>query len=174
MITLVVGPRRSGKSAFAEQLLRERFEFVTYVGTLPRQPDFLDRIRKHADRRPPRWSVVEVAGSLPAVAPAVVPARSEALLLDGLAVLVAYRALRARGPEGHVPPSSRVEFLTELARFLDAVVAQGIPTVVVSNDQLAVIADPDVRDLVARANALVAERAGSVHAMGAPAREPAI
>lgn len=60
---LVTGGVRSGKSAYAEQLLAGRPD-VTYVATgrVPdpeRDPEWAARIATHRDRRPIGWSTVE-------------------------------------------------------------------------------------------------------------------
>ncbi len=65
--TLVLGGARSGKSAYAEGLLRDAQ--VDYLATARRQPDDDDweaRISAHVARRPPGWHTVEPA-DLPAV-----------------------------------------------------------------------------------------------------------
>ncbi|MFB7724412.1 nicotinate-nucleotide--dimethylbenzimidazole phosphoribosyltransferase [Nocardia sp. NPDC056100] len=58
--TLVLGGARSGKSAFAEQLVVS--EAVRYIATAvpdPEDADFAERIAAHRVRRPGNWTVVE-------------------------------------------------------------------------------------------------------------------
>ncbi|MRH92995.1 nicotinate-nucleotide--dimethylbenzimidazole phosphoribosyltransferase [Nocardia sp. SYP-A9097] len=58
--TLVLGGARSGKSAFAEQLVVS--EAVRYIATAipdPTDADFAERIAAHRIRRPGNWTVVE-------------------------------------------------------------------------------------------------------------------
>jgi len=60
----ITGPVRSGKSRFAERLARERVGEVTYVATAradPDDPEWAERIARHAARRPPHWRLVETA-----------------------------------------------------------------------------------------------------------------
>lgn len=62
MITLVLGGSRSGKSAFAEQLVCALPEPITYVATArvdPGDDDHAIRIEAHRIRRPESWHTVE-------------------------------------------------------------------------------------------------------------------
>jgi adenosylcobinamide kinase/adenosylcobinamide-phosphate guanylyltransferase len=61
--TLVLGGTRSGKSGYAEELLRDE-PSVTYVATARRDPadaEWEARIAAHVARRPTRWVTVEPA-----------------------------------------------------------------------------------------------------------------
>jgi adenosylcobinamide kinase/adenosylcobinamide-phosphate guanylyltransferase len=62
-LQLVLGPARSGKSRWAEQLaLLSRMEIV-YVATGPSSPldeAWQQRVRRHRQRRPPTWTTVEL------------------------------------------------------------------------------------------------------------------
>lgn len=59
MLTLITGPRGSGKSAAAEQMIKGRGGAPLYVATLPLFPWALNRIRAHCARRDGRWTVYE-------------------------------------------------------------------------------------------------------------------
>lgn len=59
--TLVLGGARSGKSAYAEDLLREE-PAVDYVATSlhdPADSEWAERIARHRARRPESWNTVE-------------------------------------------------------------------------------------------------------------------
>ena len=82
---LVIGGARSGKSRYAESLLRDRND-VTYVATGGHRPDDAEwqaRIALHRGRRPASWTTVEttdVAGALRSACPGT------CLLVDCLAL----------------------------------------------------------------------------------------
>ncbi len=61
MKTLVTGGTRSGKSAYAERLLWQLPD-VTYLATAhvyPNDPEWVERVRLHQERRPAGWQTVE-------------------------------------------------------------------------------------------------------------------
>jgi len=60
MIELLIGGARSGKSALAEQRAEASGLAVTYIATgEARDPEMLQRISHHQQRRPAHWSVIE-------------------------------------------------------------------------------------------------------------------
>jgi histidinol-phosphate/aromatic aminotransferase/cobyric acid decarboxylase-like protein/adenosyl cobinamide kinase/adenosyl cobinamide phosphate guanylyltransferase len=62
MLALVLGGVRSGKSAVAERLVRQRGEPVVYVATgCESDGEMAARIERHRQRRPPAWRTVETA-----------------------------------------------------------------------------------------------------------------
>jgi len=65
-LILITGPSRSGKSEFAESLLKD-CDVVTYIATSQIDPDDIDwqeRIELHRIRRPNYWSLIESNGDL--------------------------------------------------------------------------------------------------------------
>lgn len=59
MITLITGGQRSGKSNFAESILRDKKD-VTYIATsLADGEEMKERIRIHRSHRPKTWRTVE-------------------------------------------------------------------------------------------------------------------
>lgn len=58
--TLVLGGCRSGKSAFAEQFVSERYETKTYLATMQAGDDELrERIKRHKEKRSDKWELIE-------------------------------------------------------------------------------------------------------------------
>jgi adenosylcobinamide kinase/adenosylcobinamide-phosphate guanylyltransferase len=113
--TLVLGGARSGKSAFAESLVRGPGP-VRYVATArPVDAEMAERIRRHRARRPEGWEVVE-AGTDLAGALAGIPAGGR-VLIDGLTLWLADLLERAPDPAGPLEAA-----LKELERVPDAIV----------------------------------------------------
>ena len=88
-LLVVLGGARSGKSAYAEQRIRDGGGAdVAYVATLlagDRAGD--DRIAAHRARRPPEWSTIEAGAD--AAAAIRLAGRHDALLLDGFELALA-------------------------------------------------------------------------------------
>ncbi|MFC6012973.1 bifunctional adenosylcobinamide kinase/adenosylcobinamide-phosphate guanylyltransferase [Nocardia lasii] len=106
--TLVLGGARSGKSAFAEELLADA-PAVRYLATAvvdPTDGDFAARIAGHRERRPKHWSTVENADLA-----TVLATPAPATLLDDIGTWLTAR-LDARAawdaPRGTVVPDCDV------------------------------------------------------------------
>ncbi|MGH3417149.1 MAG: bifunctional adenosylcobinamide kinase/adenosylcobinamide-phosphate guanylyltransferase [Actinocrinis sp.] len=82
---LVLGGARSGKSAFAEQLLADDPE-VLYAATAPRYEgdgEWTERIARHRERRPATWETAEV-GDAPQQLAALLHTPGRTVLVDSL------------------------------------------------------------------------------------------
>lgn len=59
-LILVIGGARSGKSAFAEELVKTLGKKVTYIATAQALDEEMEqRIKIHRERRPPVWDILE-------------------------------------------------------------------------------------------------------------------
>jgi adenosylcobinamide kinase/adenosylcobinamide-phosphate guanylyltransferase len=129
-LTFISGPVRSGKSAFAEDLAARRGLPVTYVATARADaddPEWVERLARHAARRPPEWSVIETAAphgrDLAAIALAA--SASSVLLTDSLGTWLADRM------SAHLERASLEE---EAERLAEALAASPACVVVVSEE----------------------------------------
>ena len=91
-LSLVLGGVRSGKSAFAEGLVREACGTILYLATgVPTDPEMEERIRRHQMTRPTHWTTIEepldLAGRLNTATISTKP--PAAVLLDSLDIWVA-------------------------------------------------------------------------------------
>jgi adenosyl cobinamide kinase/adenosyl cobinamide phosphate guanylyltransferase len=155
----VLGGARSGKSAFAETMVRglggDRVLYVATVDLVASDPELARRVQAHRDRRPGTWETLELGdGELTRAAEAA--PRFAAALLDSLTLWIA-----ARMDDGD-------EVLAELAGFVEVAEALETPFVVVS-DEVGMGVVPEIaagrefRDLLGLANARVAAAAREVH-----------
>ena len=89
-LILVSGPARSGKSRWAEHLLRHH-PVVTYIATAassPDDPDWQKRLEAHRQRRPDHWRVAECGAELVNAIDNLAPGQS--VLIDALGGFVAH------------------------------------------------------------------------------------
>lgn len=119
--SLVLGGIRSGKSALAERLAKECRHPVVYVATARAgDAEMAERIRRHRERRPPEWGLVEADGDLAAVL-GEHAATAPCLLIDCMSLWLS-----------GLLEGGRVE--AETTAFLEAVSDYPGPLVVVSNE----------------------------------------
>lgn len=177
-LTLILGGARSGKSSYAEQIVRERGgDQVLYVATARAGDDEMrERIQRHQQSRPAAWRTLEAAENVGAAVQASA-GDARAILIDCLTVLVADYLLAAAGPEDDPfgAPSddpfqaaieervkAEIESIAACARQIAADV------VVVSNEVgMGVVPPYDLgrayRDLLGRANQVMASHADEVY-----------
>jgi adenosylcobinamide kinase/adenosylcobinamide-phosphate guanylyltransferase len=86
-VTLITGGARSGKSSFAEKLMKEKGEKILYVATAkPIDAEMKDRIKKHQERRPDHWDTLEQYRGLGAVLPEL-SKKYDGILLDCVTIM---------------------------------------------------------------------------------------
>jgi adenosylcobinamide kinase/adenosylcobinamide-phosphate guanylyltransferase len=89
-IILVTGPTRSGKSEWAETLATKSKKPVIYIATAlenTQDQEWLERITRHRERRPPHWETRWVPYNLSVIFETVTP--PHCLLIDSLGTWVA-------------------------------------------------------------------------------------
>jgi adenosylcobinamide kinase / adenosylcobinamide-phosphate guanylyltransferase len=129
-VTLVLGGARSGKSRYAESLLRSH-PAVTYVapGAVPdgSDPEWAERVLLHRAGRPAQWSTLETTELAEVIRTAQHP-----VLIDCLSTWLTHLIddIDAWGDRGRA--ASHVE--KETVRLLDALGAATVDVVLVTNE----------------------------------------
>jgi adenosylcobinamide kinase/adenosylcobinamide-phosphate guanylyltransferase len=165
-LTLVTGGVRSGKSLFAESLVKPAPSVVFLATALPTDEEMAARIAQHRARRPASWETVEEPLDLGGAAKEIT---SEAVLLvDCLGVWVANLL---------AGDSTEAEIYERVNGFLRAVSERQGRTVAVTNEAGMGIVPPYplgrlYRDILGRVNQQVAEAADAVYLLvcGIPVR----
>ena len=129
-VTLVLGGARSGKSRYAESLLRSHPR-VSYVapGPVPdgSDPEWAERISRHQARRPPQWDTVETTDLVRVVRTADHP-----VLIDCLSTWLTRLIDDIDAWQDPELASSLVE--KETARLLEALASARADVVLVTNE----------------------------------------
>jgi adenosylcobinamide kinase/adenosylcobinamide-phosphate guanylyltransferase len=129
-VTLVLGGARSGKSRYAESLLRSQ-PSVTYVapGPVPdgSDPEWTARIAIHRARRPAQWTTLETTELA-----AVIGAAHQPVLVDCLSTWLTRLVDDIDGWQDPGRAASHAQ--NETARLLDALGAATADIVLVSNE----------------------------------------
>ena len=129
-VHLVLGGARSGKSRYAESLLRAHAS-VTYVapGSVPdgSDPEWAERISWHRARRPAAWSTLETVALVEAVGDADGP-----LLIDCLATWLARLIDDIDGWSD--PERASLHVSQHTGRLIDALNAARVDIVIVTNE----------------------------------------
>jgi adenosylcobinamide kinase/adenosylcobinamide-phosphate guanylyltransferase len=131
-LVFLTGPVRSGKSAEAERLARERGgPVVVAVAGWSGDPEMARRIAAHEASRPADWATIEAGGD-PGWVQAV-PANA-VLVLDCLGTLVANICHAVVGDATIAPEGSEAAVKARVDELLEALLARHGDSVVVSNE----------------------------------------
>ena len=129
-VTLVVGGARSGKSRYAESLLRSHPK-VTYVapGPVPdgSDPERAERISLHQARRPAQWTTLETTDLA-----TVIRAADHPVLIDCLSTWLTRLIDEIDAWQDRGRATSHLE--EETARLLDALSSATVEVVLVTNE----------------------------------------
>ncbi len=163
-LILILGGARSGKSAFAERLARQR-ERVLFVATAEALDEDMERrIAVHRRQRPSRWTTLEEPLDLASAIRASLDSH-EICLLDCLTLWVSNLLLRMEDD-----PNVEKEILSALDKVIEVYEKSSATWIVVSNEVGLGIVPPTplgrlYRDALGRVNQAVAARANRVYLM---------
>jgi len=176
-LILMLGGARSGKSSYAEKLVRQLGERVIYVATAQaKDAEMQARIAAHRRARPAAWRTVEApTGVGAAVRASLAEAPADALLLDCVTMLTSNLILKALADtdieaENMDDAFARELVNAELDALLDTFHDSDIPWVLVSNEVGCGVVPPYAlgrvyRDLLGWANQRLAAEADKVYFM---------
>lgn len=161
-LILILGGARSGKSTFAQNLANDLGGRVLFVATAePGDEDMTKRISEHRRLRPNHWNTLEITHNVAQQLPAHLP-NADVILLDCITLLVSN--LVVSGKEEQV-----TEEIEGLIRCVDnwegkfIVISNEVGLGLVPADKLS----RDYRDLLGKANQLLAEHASQVYFLAA-------
>ncbi len=179
MIKLVTGGVRSGKSAFAEDLVlqlevallradKPNIGKVAYIATLSAGDEEMEeRITRHQQRRPAHWRLIEAASELPQPADF---SDGSVLLLDCLSGWISNRLLTIDPADRGQSALETASVLREWEAWLQAAHEKQIEAVIVSSESGwgGVAMSPLGRiyqDVLGEANQIAAAHAQEVYAV---------
>lgn len=84
-IILVTGGARSGKSTFAESLIKDTDDVLYIATSIVTDEEMQDRVKKHRDRRNPKWGTLEAYKD---VADKIIAFDNEYMLLDCVTIMM--------------------------------------------------------------------------------------
>lgn len=179
-LILILGAARSGKSSYAENLVKEiGGDAVLYVATAEaKDMEMRTRIEKHQAKRPSSWQILEAPHH---TAANIRKTRKDevAILVDCLTLLVSNLLLTMLGQD-EIPKdidSIQEIVLTEVEALAQYARETNVTMIIVSNEVGMGLVPPNelgrvYRDILGRANQLLAQHADEVDFMvaGIPMR----
>jgi adenosylcobinamide kinase / adenosylcobinamide-phosphate guanylyltransferase len=171
-ITFITGGARSGKSAFAEKLLRNE-DCVIYLATCEASDDEMkNRIAKHKSSRNPAWNTIEAYKDLDIVLEKTIK-NKKYILVDCLTIMISNLMILGNKIDWDTVDVATVDnieksVVTEINKLLKLVRSFAGETIIVSNELGMGIVPPAplgryYRDIAGRINQIVADAADSVY-----------
>jgi len=171
-IILILGGARSGKSSFAQELAKELSDKVLFVATgEPLDEEMQSRIEAHQKDRPGTWRTLESPVNISPPLKFEI-GDAEVVIIDCLTLLVANNLGKeldyTRAEEQVLAEINELNITTSQLNITFIIVSNEVGTGLVPDNKLGRI----YRDLLGKANQLVARNASDVYLMiaGIPTR----
>ncbi len=175
---LIIGGARSGKSSFAQELALKSGKAVLFVATAEAgDEEMRRRIEAHRKSRPTAWRTLEVTSHI-GVAIRQRPGTAEVVILDCITLLVSNILGQYVGKSDEIDVSLvEKEVIGEITALADCIAHVDASFIIVTNEVgLGLVPANRVgrlyRDLLGKANQLLAKQADEVYLMvaGLPVR----
>lgn len=169
---LITGGARSGKSRFAQELALKTGQPVLFVATAePGDEDMRCRIEEHKKHRPSTWQTLEAATHIGNCIRKNI-GKNKVVLIDCITLLVNNIFTQYTVPdEDRVDPVALEKYVTqEIKELLDCISHVKASFIIVTNEVgLGLVPDNRIsrvyRDLLGKANQMLAARADEVYLM---------
>lgn len=171
-LIMVTGGARSGKSSFAEKMVKEIGNNVIYIATaIPFDDEMKDRIEKHRAQRPAEWETIEAYKDLDIHLSGKLSGM-DSVLLDCITVMVSNLMLeKSYDWEGISPEevnAAEEVVKVQIQKLIDTAIKSPVPFVVVTNELGMGLVPPyelgrAMRDIAGRANQNLAQAASEVY-----------
>lgn len=170
-LILITGGVRSGKSALAESMARNRTNDVLYVATaIPFDMEMKDRIAKHRQRRPPNWDTYEGYQDLTRIFQGK---NYEVIVLDCVTIMISNLILDLMDRDfekllGEDWDKIEAIIMNEVKEFLDEAARRAATVIMVTNEVgFGIVPENKMarvfRDIAGRINQYIASRAAEVY-----------
>jgi len=172
-LILILGGARSGKSTFAQGMAAKLGKKVLFVATgEPLDEEMISRIEEHKRRRPKNWRTLEIDTKVGQKLQGQIK-DADVVLLDCLTLLVSnFLTKEAEAPSRRQAHSAEAEkqVMAEMEDLIDCINKHECNFIVVSNEVgLGLVPESKLgriyRDLLGKANQLLAQHAGEVYFM---------
>lgn len=171
-LVLVTGGARSGKSLFAESLIKKHGENALYIATaIAFDDEMQDRIRKHREQRPSDWETIEAYKAFDVVLDGRLEGK-DAVMLDCVTIMVSNIIFEKEfnWERLSVEECNLLEMAVraEVEKLLRAVENAKVPFIMVTNELgMGIVPESALprmfRDVAGRVNQLLAAQADEVY-----------
>jgi len=172
--TLIIGGARSGKSHFAQELGLKSAQPVLFVATaVAGDKEMQQRIEEHRKTRPATWSTLEVTTHIGNQIRQKI-GKAQTVIVDCITLLVNNIFNQYSDPAGELidVPLIEKEVMAEIDELVNCINQVNTSFIIVSNEVgLGLVPDNRIgrlyRDLLGRANQVLAQRADEIYLMAA-------